>query len=93
MRQFGKKIIKHIKKSKKLKQQVILIIVYLTAILFTMCDAWLYHIPIAKLTEVETMESGETKSTRGTMETEYKQSIRGIVLNGKSKGENDRGIK
>ena len=61
MRQFGKKIINHIKKSKKLKQQVILIIAYLTAILFTMCDAWLYHIPIAKLTEVETMESGETK--------------------------------
>lgn len=86
MRQFGKKIIKHIKKSKKLKQQIILIIAYLTAILFTMCDAWLYHIPIAKLTEVETIESGETKSTRGTMETEYKQSIRGIVLNGKSKG-------
>ena len=81
-----KTISEYIKKNKKRKQYCILLIIYLIVIIFTMHDAWLYHAPIAKLTEVETIESGETKSTRGTQEIEYKQSIQGIILNGKNKG-------
>ena len=86
MRCYIKTITEYIKRSKKRKQYCILLTMYLVAIVFTVHDAWLYHIPVAKLTEVETMESGETKSTRGTQETEYKQSIQGVVLNGKNKG-------
>ena len=86
MRCYIKTITEYIKRSKKRKQYCILLTMYLVAIIFTVHDAWLYHIPVAKLTEVETMESGETKSTRGTQETEYKQSIQGVVLNGKNKG-------
>lgn len=86
MKKLSQNIIGYIKKSKKRKIYCILGLVYILAVLFAMNDAWLYETPIAKLTKVETRVTGEEKSTRGTKEKKYEQSIQGVVLNGKNKG-------
>ncbi len=86
MKDFWKKRIDFIKKSRKGKLYCIFFLLYLTAIFFAANDAWLYETPIAKLTKVETSVSGEETGTRGTKETKYKQNIQGIILNGKNKG-------
>ena len=86
MKDFWKKRIDFIKKSRKGKLYCIFFLLYLTAIFFAANDAWLYETPIAKLTKVETSVSGEETGTRGIKETKYKQNIQGIILNGKNKG-------
>ena len=87
MKLITKKIKEYIKKSKRAKLYGIFGMIYLIMVIFVMNDAWLYQTPIAKLTKVETSKVGENKSTRGTHEIKYKQKIRGVVLNGKNKGE------
>lgn len=87
MKLIAKKIKEYIKKSKRAKLYGIFGMIYLIMVIFVMNDAWLYQTPIAKLTKVETSKAGENKSTRGTHEIKYKQKIRGVVLNGKNKGE------
>ena len=87
MKLIAKKIKEYIKKSKRAKLYGIFGMIYLIMVIFVMNDAWLYQTPIAKLTKVETSKVGENKSTRGTHEIKYKQKIRGVVLNGKNKGE------
>ena len=86
MKKLSQNIIGYIKQSKKRKIHCIFGLVYILAVLFVMNDAWFYETPIAKLTKVETRMTGEGKSTRGTKEKKYEQSIQGIVLNGKNKG-------
>lgn len=61
-------------------------VIYFFAIIFTINDAWLYHIPIAKVTKIETDVQGEVSSTRGTKETKYKQEMQAVILNGRSRG-------
>ena len=61
-------------------------VIYLCAIIFTINDAWLYHIPIAKITKVETNVQDEISSTRGTVEIKYTQNIKALILNGRDKG-------
>lgn len=80
------KLVAYIKTSKKRKLYAAFLVIYLLAIIFVMNDAWLYHTPIAKLTKVETVENGQNKSTRGTPEVKYKQTIQGVILNGENKG-------
>ena len=86
MKKLSQNIIGYIKQSKKRKIHCIFGLVYILAVLFVMNDAWLYKTPVAKLTKVETRMTGEGKSTRGTKEKKYEQSIQGVVLNGKNKG-------
>ena len=88
MKEFWKKRINFIKKSRKGKLYCIFFLLYVTAIFFVANDAWLYSTPIAKLTKVETSVSGEEAGTRGTKEIKYKQNIQGVILNGKNKGKN-----
>ena len=61
-------------------------VIYLCVIIFTINDSWLYRIPIAKITKIETNIQGEVSSTRGTREIKYKQNMQAIILNGKDKG-------
>ena len=65
-------------------------VLYLLAILFVMNDAWLYQTPIVKVTKVVTIVEGKSKSTRGTEETKYKQSLYGKIINGEDKGKEVR---
>lgn len=86
MKVLTQKMITYIKNSKKGKIYTVFLVIYLAVMGFVMNDAWLYQTPIAKLTNVETKVTSEGKSTRGTKEIKYKQSIQGTVINGKSKG-------
>ena len=56
-------------------------LVYFLAVVFVMNDAWLYQTPIVKVTKVVTIVEGKSKSTRGTEETKYKQSLYGKIIN------------
>ena len=86
MKEYGKKISRYLMKNKKGRFYCVAGVLYLLAILFVMNDAWLYQTPIVKVTKVVTIVEGKSKSTRGTEETKYKQSLYGKILNGKDKG-------
>lgn len=81
-----KKIVSYVKKSRRMKMCVILAALYFVAVIAVENDAWLYHTSIAKLTKVKTSVSGEVTSTRENKETEYRQKIKAIIINGKNKG-------
>ena len=90
MKEYGKKISRYLMKNKKRRFYCVAGVLYLLAILFVMNDAWLYQTPIVKVTKVVTIVEGKSKSTRGTEETKYKQSLYGKILNGKDKGKEVR---
>ena len=90
MKEYGKKISRYLMKNKKGRFYCVAGVLYLLAILFVMNDAWLYQTPIVKVTKVVTIVEGKSKSTRGTEETKYKQSLYGKILNGKDKGKEVR---
>ena len=69
------------------KRTYVVIGIYVALLLFTANDAWLYHVPIAKITHVETQVSGQVQDTRGGQETEYTQRIQGKLLNGSRRGQ------
>ncbi len=72
--------------SKKGRIVCLLVFFYLAAIFFVANDEWLYKTTIVKITDVHTEKKKTTKATRGDKENYYKQSMSGIVLNGKEKG-------
>ena len=76
MKEYGKKISRYLMKNKKGRFYCVAGVLYLLAILFVMNDAWLYQTPIVKVTKVVTIVEGKSKSTRGTEETKYKQSLK-----------------
>ena len=86
MKEYGKKISRYLMKNKKRRFYCVAGVLYLLAILFVMNDAWLYQTPIVKVTKVVTIVEGKSKSTRGTEETKYKQSLYGKIINGEDKG-------
>ena len=90
MKEYGKKISRYLMKNQKGRFYCVAGVLYLLAILFVMNDAWLYQTPIVKVTKVVTIVEGKSKSTRGTEETKYKQSLYGKILNGKDKGKEVR---
>lgn len=90
MKEYGKKISRYLMKNKKGRFYCVASVLYLLAILFVMNDAWLYQTPIVKVTKVVTIVEGKSKSTRGTEETKYKQSLYGKIINGKDKGKEVR---
>ena len=77
-------------KNKKGRFYCVAGVLYLLAILFVMNDAWLYQTPIVKVTKVVTIVEGKSKSTRGTEETKYKQSLYGKIIKGEDKGKEVR---
>ena len=90
MKEYGKKISRYLMKNKKGRFYCVAGVLYLLAILFVMNDAWLYQTPIVKVTKVVTIVEGKSKSTRGTEETKYKQSLYGKIINGEDKGKEVR---
>ena len=90
MKEYGKKISRYLMKNKKGRFYCVASVLYLMAILFVMNDAWLYQTPIVKVTKVVTIVEGKSKSTRGTEETKYKQSLYGKIINGEDKGKEVR---
>ena len=70
----------------KRKKLCILIGMYLLFLLFVSQDAWLYDTTIAKITKVQTEKTGEKEGARGETEAYYRQTMQGILLNGKWKG-------
>lgn len=90
MKEYGKKISRYLMKNQKGRFYCVAGVLYLLAILFVMNDAWLYQTPIVKVTKVVTIVEGKSKSTRGTEETKYKQSLYGKILNGEDKGKEVR---
>lgn len=90
MKEYGKKISRYLMKNKKGRLYCVAGVLYLLAILFVMNDAWLYQTPIVKVTKVVTIVEGKSKSTRGTEETKYKQSLYGKIINGEDKGKEVR---
>ena len=79
MKEYGKKISRYLMKNKRGRFYCVAGVLYLLAILFVMNDAWLYQTPIVKVTKVVTIVEGKSKSTRGTEETKYKQSLYGKI--------------
>lgn len=65
----------------------IMLFIYFAIILFVSFDAWLYKIPLAKVTEVRTEEKEREDGTRGGEEVHYRQFLKGVVLNGEHKKE------
>lgn len=90
MKKYGKKISRYLMKNKRGRFYCVAGMLYLLAILFVMNDAWLYQTPIVKVTKVVTIVEGKSKSTRGTEETKYKQSLYGKIINGEDKGKEVR---
>lgn len=90
MKKYGKKISRYLMKNKRGRFYCVAGVLYLLAILFVMNDAWLYQTPIVKVTKVVTIVEGKSKSTRGTEETKYKQSLYGKIINGEDKGKEVR---
>ena len=90
MKQVATKITEYVKKSKRAKLYGVFGLIYLIAVIFVMNDAWLYQTPIVKVTKVVTIVEGKSKSTRGTEETKYKQSLYGKIINGEDKGKEVR---
>lgn len=70
----------------KRKKLCILIGMYLLFLLFVSQDAWLYDTTIAKITKVQTEKTGEKEAVRGDKEAYYRQTMQGLILNGKWKG-------
>lgn len=70
----------------KRKKVFFLIGIYLLFLLFVSQDAWLYDTTIAKITKVQTEKTGEKEGARGETEAYYRQTMQGILLNGKWKG-------
>lgn len=72
--------------AKKRRRWICFFLVYLSAVVFTANDAWLYQTPIVKITEVQTEKDGVSESARGGKEQHYSQRLKGILLNGEKKG-------
>lgn len=77
-----------IKRFKIRKIYFVILAVYMAAVIFTMNDAWLYSVPVAKITDIKTKVSGQLEGTGKTKENQYKQEIEAVLLNGKEKGKN-----
>lgn len=76
-----------LQKAKDRKAMCIMLFIYFAIILFVSFDAWLYKIPLAKVTEVRTEEKEREDGTRGGEEVHYRQFLKGVVLNGEHKKE------
>ena len=73
--------------TKKRKKACFLVLVYLILLVFVANDAWLYQTPVARITKVHTEEKGSSDATRGGKEPQYRQTLEGILLNGRQKGQ------
>ena len=73
-------------KMKRIKQSIGLLMLYVIILILVANDAWLYKTPVVKITSVQTKEEGKVKGTRGTEEMQYKQIIKGKLLNGEKRG-------
>lgn len=73
--------------TKKRKRICLSLLLYLFLLVFVTNDAWLYQTPVAKITEVRTEKKGTSDAARGGKENRYSQHLKGIVLNGKKKGQ------
>lgn len=76
-----------LQKAKDRKAMCIMLFIYFAIILFVSFDAWLYKIPLVKVTEVRTEEKEREDGTRGGEEVHYRQFLKGVVLNGEHKKE------
>lgn len=72
--------------TKKGKKLCAFLLLFLALLVFTVNDAWLYKTPVAKIIEVHTEKTGTSDASRGKKEIHYRQTLEGILLNGKKKG-------
>lgn len=70
----------------KRKKLCIFIGIYFLLLLFVSHDAWIYDTTIVKVTKVQTEKTGEKEAVRGDEEAYYRQTMKGVILNGKWKG-------
>lgn len=75
-----------LQKAKARKAICLIFLIYIAVVLFVSSDAWLYKMPIVKITEVRTEEEAKEDGTRGGKEVHYRQFLKGIILNGEHKG-------
>lgn len=74
-----------LQKAKARKAICLMFLIYLAVVLFVSSDAWLYKMPIVKITEVRNEEEAKEDGTRGGKEIHYRQFLKGIILNGEHK--------
>ncbi len=74
-----------LQKAKARKAICLMFLIYLAVVLFVSSDAWLYKMPIVKITEVRNEEEAKEDGTRGGKEVHYRQFLKGIILNGEHK--------
>lgn len=71
---------------KTTKKIGLLIILYLMVVIFVENDAWLYKMPIVKITKVSEEEKTILDAARNQKEVYYEQTLTGILQNGTRKG-------
>lgn len=76
-----------LQKAKERKAVCLMFLIYFAVLLFVSSDAWLYKMPIVKITEIRTEEKARGDGTRGGQEVHYRQFLKGVILNGEHKGE------
>lgn len=86
MREWIHKIKQKILTTKKGKTMCVLLALYVVALLLIANDAWLYDTPIVKITDIKEEQSRTASGTREQKEVYYKQTMTGVVQNGKHKG-------
>lgn len=74
-----------LQKAKARKAICLMFLIYLAVVLFVSSDAWLYKMPIVKITEVRNEEEAKEDGTRGGKEIHYRQFLKGVILNGEHK--------
>lgn len=74
-----------LQKAKARKAICLMFLIYLVVVLFVSSDAWLYKMPIVKITEVRNEEEAKEDGTRGGKEIHYRQFLKGVILNGEHK--------
>lgn len=62
-----------LQKAKARKAICLMFLIYLAVVLFVSSDAWLYKMPIVKITEVRNEEEAKEDGTRGGKEIHYRQ--------------------
>lgn len=74
-----------LQKAKARKAICLMFLIYLAVVFFVSSDAWLYKMPIVKITEVRNEEEAKEDGTRGGKEIHYRQFLKGVILNGEHK--------
>lgn len=74
-----------LQKAKARKAICLMFLIYLAVVLFVSSDAWLYKMPIVKITEVRNEEEAKEDGTRGGKEIHYRRFLKGVILNGEHK--------